>query len=220
MKNFLTLTLLGAALTASTALGAIVTYTNAAAFNASSIVGGTATVTEDFNTNDSLFTTFDIQGTNGTTPGFGGGERTSRVTGSYSEIVTLDAGNMTAFGGTWNLAPAFGLGAGLRLTITLAAGGTQIVTPVLGHDVGDGTTPFFFGFTSTEAFTSVTISQGGRNGLTTEGFNLDNLLVEQAGAVVDPPVDPPPPGEVPEPSTFGLMGIAMVGLGMVRRFRR
>jgi len=215
MRKFLTLSLLGAALTASTALGAtIVTYTKAGLFNSSTIVGGSTTVTEDFNTNDSLFTTFDIQGTNGTIPGFAAGQRISRVTNTYSELVTLDGGNMVAFGGTWDLAPAFGLGAGLRLTIALVGGGTQVVTPILGYDAGSGAAPFFFGFTSDVAFTSVTISQGGQNGVNTEGFSLDNLLVEQSGGVVVQQ------GAVPEPSTFGLMGLAMVGLGMVRRFRR
>ncbi len=228
MRKFLTLSLLGAALTASTALGAtIVTYTSSAAFNSSTIVGGSTTVTEDFNTNDSLFTTFDIQGTAGVVPGFGGtganlypGQRVSRVTPTYSELVTLDAGSMVAFGGTWNLAPFSGLGSGLLLTIALEGGGTEVVTPILGFDVGNGSTPFFFGFTSDVAFTSVTISQAGQNGLTTEGFALDNLIVSQSGEIVDPDPDPDPPSGVPEPSTFGLMGLAMVGVGLARRFRK
>jgi hypothetical protein len=219
MKKLFILSLLGAALTASTALGAtIVTYTNSAAFNASTIVGGTATVTEDFNTNDSLFTTFDIQGSANATPGFTGGARTSRVTTTYSELITLDAGNMVAFGGTWNLAPAGGLAAGLRITVNLLGGGSQLLTEILGYgSTGDGNSPFFFGFTSDVAITSVIVSQAGQAGLFTEGYSLDNVLVEQSGVVI-PPVDPP--SGVPEPSTFGLAGIAMVGLGLVRRFRR
>jgi hypothetical protein len=222
MNKILTLVVLGAAFTASSALGAtIVTYTDSGSFNSSSIVGGSATVTENFNTNASLFTTFNVAGTVGGTPGFTSGARTTNLTNSYSEVVTLNAGNMSAFGGDFNLAPGSGLGSGVKLLITFADNSTQLVTlggggtAILGYNVGNGSTPFFFGFTSDTAFTSVTFVQGGSGGLTTETFSLDNLLVEQSGAAL-----PPPPGGVPEPSTFGLMGAAMVGLGLFRKFRK
>jgi hypothetical protein len=217
MKRLLKLTLLGTALTASTTFAAtIVTYTDAGAFNASGIVGGSATVTETFAGNTSLFTTFSVA----PSPyGFSGDARSTRVlagSNPYSEVITLDAGNMTAFGGTWNLGPG-GIGSGIKITISLVGGGTQVLTPILGYAAGTtGNNPFFFGFTSDVAFTAVTLSIGGQAGSLSEVFTLDNLLVEQDGAA--PP--PPPPSGVPEPSTFGLMGAAMVGLGLLRRARR
>jgi hypothetical protein len=216
MKRFLKLTILGAALTASTTFAAtIVTYTDAGSFNASGIVGGSATVTETFAGNTSLFTTFSVA----PSPyGFSGDLRNTRITNTYSEVVTLNAGNMTAFGGNWDLSPG-GIGSGVKITISLVGGGTQVLTPILGYATGTtGTNPFFFGFTSDVAFTAVTLSIGGQNGSFSEVFTLDNLLVEQDGGAPPPP--PPPPSGVPEPSTFGLMGAAMVGLGLLRRARR
>lgn len=226
MKRFLALSVLGSALTATSAFAAtILTYTDSGSFNSSSVVGGSTTVIEDFNTNASLFTTFNVEGTVGGTPGFTGGVRTTRVTPSYSEVITLDAGSMTAWGATFNMAPGSGLGSGLRVRITFADTSTQLVTlssgpfsgqnAIIGYNVGDGGT-FFFGFTSDTAFTSVTLLSAGASGLQNETFNLDNMLVEQSG---DAP-EPPPSGGVPEPSTFGLMGAAMVGLGLFRKFRQ
>src|SRR4051812_42983042 len=106
MRRFFALSLLGTALTASSALAAtIATYSGsgaAAAFNSSSIVGGSPTFTENFNTNTSLFTTF----TTGSASSFTGGLRNTQVTFGYSEVVSLNSGNMTAFGANWDLSYA------------------------------------------------------------------------------------------------------------------
>ena len=129
---------------------------------------------------------------------------------------------MTAFGGTFDLAPGSGLGAGVSLRITFADTTTQIVTlssgpsagqnAILGYNVGNSGS-FFFGFTSSTAFTSVTLLSAGAGGLQNETLSIDDMLVEQSGSA-------PPSGGVPEPSTFGLMGAAMVSLGLFRKFRK
>ncbi len=121
----------------------------------------------------------------------------------------------TAFGADFDLSP-FGAGQGVLLTITFSNNTTQQLAVALGGLAGTGfETPFFFGFTSDTAFSSVTLSGGsvtpGQNG---ETFNLDNLLLEQAGTNTQEP------SGVPQPSTFGLMGLAMVGLGFARKFRK
>src|SRR3954468_7049959 len=99
MKKFITFAFLGSVLTASSALAAtIVTYTDSSLFNSSTIVGGSPTFTEQFNNNTPLFTTFEIPGAAGLTPGFIGDQRSTRVTPSYTEVVSLsNLGSMTAF---------------------------------------------------------------------------------------------------------------------------
>ncbi len=76
---------------------------------------------------------------------------------------------------------------------------------MVSGNTGNSTGPFFFGFTSDVAFTSFTLSAN-LNGIT-ENYTLDNLT-----ALTTSPV--------PEPATFGLMGLALVGLGFARRSRR
>ncbi len=223
MKRFFALSLLGTALSASSAFAATILFTDANQFNLSSVVnanGPGPTFTENFNTNTSLFSTFNVQGSVNGLPGFSGGNvsgttdgvRNTQVTFGYSEVITLNSGNMTAFGATWDLSPG-GAGAGVNITIALVGGGIQVIS----LPSNNFTSEFFFGFTSDVAFTSVTLSQAGLVGSGVETFNIDDMLIEQAGAVVPP--DNPPSG-VPEPSTFGLMGGAMVGLGLIRKFRK
>lgn len=50
-----------------------------------------------------------------------------------------------------------------------------------------------------------------------ERFNLWDLTYVLAEEGEDPP---DPPGDVPEPATFGLMGAALLGLGAYRKFRK
>jgi hypothetical protein len=229
MKKYLILTALGTVLSASSAFAAnIVVYTGAvgtglgtayAAFNASTVVGGAATINEAFSTNVSMFDNFSLT-QNGASPdgfvrGFAGQRVTQVSTNGESETVGLLVGNMTAVGADWNLSPG-GAGQFVVLTIRFANNTTQTIE-TLGQTVGNSNSPFFFGFTSDVEFASFTLSAGTGSGIA-ERFNYDNLLAERSGSII---IDPEPgPGPVPEPSTLGLMGLAMAGLGLVRRFRR
>ena len=191
MKKFLKLTIFGAALTASSAFGAnIVTYTGAVGggvgsafqqFSSSSIVGGSATFFETFSTDTSVFNTSTFSNfnltQNGSSPsGFVrqdlGGIRQTQVASSIeTETYQLKSSNLlTAFGADFDLSP-FGAGQGVLLTITFSNNTTQQLAVALGGLAGTGfETPFFFGFTSDTAFSSVTLSGGsvtpGQNGET------------------------------------------------------
>jgi len=237
MKNFVKLTIFGAALTASSAFAiptTITTYAGAVngtefgQFNSSVIVGGSATYTEAFGTDTSVFNagtfsnfTLVQNGSSPSNPAFVrqdlAGIRQTQVAGSTeTETYQLKSGNLlTAFGADFDLSP-FGAGQGVLLTITFTDNSTQQLALALGSLTGTNfTDPFFFGFTSTTSFSSVTLSGGSVTpGQGSETFNVDNLRLEQAGT------NTAPPSGVPEPSTFGLLGAAMVGLGFVRRFRR
>ncbi|MEO8100451.1 MAG: PEP-CTERM sorting domain-containing protein [Acidobacteriota bacterium] len=214
MKKLLTLTALTAAFSAASYAAIITPYSTAASFNASSIVGGSATFTENFNTNTSLFSniifTGGVQGVN--VRDISGGVVNDQVDDSpvQSTLINLkNSATLVAAGADWNLSPG-GTGRTVVLTVNLLGGGTQIVTTLVDYNPAG----VFFGFTSDTAFTSFTLTSGTATG-TMETYSFDNLLLEQS-----PAGDGGGGGGVPEPSTFGLIGIGMVGLGIARRFRR
>jgi hypothetical protein len=90
---------------------------------------------------------------------------------------------------------------GIKFTLNLVGGGSVLV----GTEVPNTSTGEFFGFVSTDAFTSVFYDGGTQPG-SAETHTLDNLQF----------------AAVPEPATFGLMGLAMAGLSAAayRKSRR
>ena len=97
----------------------------------------------------------------------------------------------SAFGGIFDLSPG-GAGLGLSFTLGFLGGGTEIVSQQLANSC----TGCFFGFSSTNPFTSVTLNSGTQGGVA-ETFNLNNLQIAAA---------------VPEPATWALM---LIGFGFV-----
>jgi hypothetical protein len=72
------------------------------------------------------------------------------------------------------------------------------------------------GDTSEISFIRIISEVPGDPGAERERFNLWNLtyILNEEGE------DPDPPSGVPEPTTFGLMGAALLGLGAFRKFRK
>lgn len=203
-------------LMAGSAFGAVINpYTDSTAFgNATALY--TSSATETFNNaTSSIFTINDVGGGS-----FRGIDTTQQklydavsntnlgAAVQTANIGLIGNGNMYGVSGTWDLS-FLNAGAGVKITLNLVGGGTQTLTQILGvspsGNTGDSSAPFFFGFTSDTAFTSFTLSAN-LNGVT-ENFTIDNLKALTAVPT-------------PEPATFGMMGLALVGLGIARRARR
>ena len=175
--------LLGAAvamaLSASAAQAAVTTYSSEAAWGAA--VGSFATENFDDTT---LNAGLSFSSTNGN---ISGGVFNDVVNLSGAETTWTFASAMSAFGGTWNLTPG-GLGTGLAFYNGATLVGS-ITTELNGA---------FFGFVSTESFTSVKIT--GSGGCCQETYTLENMVYA-----------------VPEPGTLGLLGAGLVALVGGRR---
>ena len=152
--------------------------------------------TEDFN-DTSLVSGLSYTSTSGgyVTSGYFYDRPTSSTTGttwSFSSAVT-------AFGGDFNLAEPGGPGMGLL--VTMSDGSQTYVSP---SEISRNTNGFW-GFVSDLAFTSVTLLAGTQSGVA-ETYNLDNLVFGNVAAV-------------PEPETYALMGIGLLGLLAARKKR-
>lgn len=227
MKKLITLAVLSAAFTAPSAFGALVTYNTSASFIASSVVGGTVTGTEAFGGSSSTLFTITNNPNGGSS--ISGGIRSTKVTNGalsqpiYSETITPIAGAavtggtlngpLSAWGADFDIVTLGGIGQGLNAIINFVGGSSTTISNInLLEPSPDGI--FFFGVTvgaGDPLITSVILQAANQNSPDSiaESFSYDNVLVK--GAITS--------SGVPEPSTFGLMGAAMIGLGLLRRLR-
>lgn len=174
----------------SSAAAQIVVFNDAGAFNAA--VG--PTVLEDFS-DANLAPGLSFTSTAGSV---GGGKFNDRlVAGGFTTFQF--ANSQTAFGGVFDLSAG---GAGTGILVSFLGGSSQVVGQIDRACVG-----CFFGFSSTNPFTSVTFTNGTQTGVA-ETFNLDNLQSAQVSAV-------------PEPGTWAMMliGFGAIGASMRRRRR-
>lgn len=173
-----------------TASAATTVFTSQPAFN----VAAGPTLLENFN--DAAL----IPGLSITTTGsISGGQFQDRLVPGSSTTFNFTSAQ-SAFGGIFDLSPG-GAGLGIRFTLGRLGGGTEVVT----QQVANNCVGCFFGFSSTNPFTSVTLNSGTQGGFA-ETYNLNDLKVAAA---------------VPEPSTwaFMLIGFGFIG-GVMRSAKR
>lgn len=211
MKRLLTVSILGTALAASSAFGAIVTYNNQGSFVTGTVIGGAILGVENFNSGNSSLFTLTNNSAQSSFVNLGGGDFAwqSGVGVGVTQTITPVVGPLSGFGGTFNTSPGV-LGSGLTITVNYASGGPSVFS-----NIGNGT--FFWGVGVdgvSPLITSVVIQAGTNPGFTGEVFQLDNVQR------VLPGNNEGPGPTVPEPSTFGLMGLAMVGIGLARKLRK
>ncbi|KQT31992.1 hypothetical protein ASG29_09010 [Sphingomonas sp. Leaf412] len=195
MKTLLaTATAAVAMIAAMPATATTTVYTDQAAFD---VAAGTTAV-EDFG-DTMLVSGLTYSSTVGT---IGSGVFNDRLVIGAQTTTFNFADGTTSFGANFDLTPG-GQGLGIKFLLSLASGGTEMVSA----EVPQAFSGQFFGFTSSSAFTSVTLQGGTQSGVA-ETYNLDNLRFGVSAA-----------GGVPEPATWALMilGFGAVGGAMRRR---
>ncbi len=129
------------------------------------------------------------------------------VGGEWSDLVVPGGASTTfsfsqgifGFGGDWDLAGPGGQGTGIAITLTLLAGGTEILTTEIPRD----TSNTFWGFVTNIAFTDVLLTAGTQvSGV--ETFTMDNMVYSSASPV-------------PVPAAVWLFGSGVLGLLGFRR---
>lgn len=116
-------------------------------------------------------------------------------------LVSWSGGPMTAVGGDWNTA-IFNEGGKINIVLNLVGGGTQLVQTI-------GPINGFFGWISDTPFDSFVLSTNNNlfdnfdRPYGIEHYTLDNFQIA-----------------VPEPATLSMVGLLLLGLGGIRRFRR
>lgn len=175
------------AFAANQAQAATTIYTDQAEFNVVS-----DTVTEDFS-DGTLVTGLSVVSTVGTVTN---NRFQDRLTLTGETIFNFTSGK-SAFGGIFDLAGPGGQGTGILVTLGLLGGGTETVSAEIPRSLSGG----FWGFTSTNPFTSVNFSRGSQVGFV-ETYRLDNLQVGSA---------------VPEPGTWALLLLGFFGIGGAMR---
>src|SRR5437867_11578821 len=193
MKKWSVALTLPVVLWATTASAALVTYSSEAAWR--SAVG--SFVTESFDNSG-------LRATTGVVTSAGqiqDNEWHDRVTlgGGESTSFKYVLGTMNGAGGDWDTSPLLE-GQGLKITLNLTGGGTQLVGQI-------GPIDGFFGWTSDASFDSFTIKAGNHTGVA-ETFELDDLMMAPTQGTVTPTV---------EPATLALVGTGLLGLRFVRR---
>src|SRR3989441_11379062 len=193
MKKWSVALTLPVLLWATTASAALVTYSSEAAWR--SAVG--SFVTESFDNSG-------LRATTGVVTSAGqiqDNEWRDRVTlgGGESTSFKYVLGTMNGAGGDWDTSPLLE-GQGLRITLNLTGGGTQLVGQI-------GPIDGFFGWMSDASFDSFTIKAGNHTGVA-ETFELDDLMMAPTQGTVTPTV---------EPATLALVGTGLLGLRFVRR---
>lgn len=150
------------------------------------------------------------------------GQYWDNLSGPATSTISLGGTEIYGFGGYFDLSSNnFGTGVVVSVNLTGGGGVQQVALLQAPYNGGSGFEQGFFGFTSDVAFTEIILSTTNSGGVM-EHFSLDDLLfatTDPGGGGGTNPPPPPPGGEVPEPSTFVLMSIALTGLGAAR-FRR
>lgn len=130
-----------------------------------------------------------------------GGVFSDRVVNGGASTTFSFGGDVNGFGGFFDETPG-GFGQGIVFSLTFVGGTQATLSQHLDDDAGD-----FFGFISTDAFSSVLLTGGTTPGGTAETYNLDNVQFGTTTAAV------------PEPASIALMlaGLGLVGAAARRR---